>query len=82
MITRHHASKMLTEYQPHHFCVEASTLSTIVPAFKNSWPGTIQTEMGNGQPFIITSRKVVDDCLEYVNYRQDCGCLVLRVFND
>jgi len=71
-------TKNLTEYQPHHFCTEASTLG-LRPG---QWPEKIETKIGNGQPFYIISKKSTDGDIEYATYRQDCGCVVLRVFND
>lgn len=64
---------------PHLFTAEASELEHT----RKGWPTAIPTNMGNGQPFIRSTRKVdgEGDTL-WVTYRQEFGCLVLRVFND
>lgn len=47
------------------------------------WPEKIQTNMGNGLPFIRRDpSKGWRGDYEWVNYIQANGCLILRIFND
>jgi hypothetical protein len=70
--------KDVTEEEVHLFTVEASSLGLRA----GEWPQKIETEIGNRRPFIRTSKKVGDEGLLWVTYRQDLGCVVLRIFND
>ena len=65
---------MVSEVFIHEFAAEASELGWApgVP-----WPMTLPTELGNGQPFVLT-RATADGAV----YRQSAGCIVLHVFND
>jgi hypothetical protein len=63
----------VTEFEPHKFCTEASSLGW-KPGY---WPSTIETDIGNGRPFLCVS---VED--EAVHYKQEYGCCLLHVFND
>lgn len=67
-----------TETSPHQFVTEASTLN-LAPG---NFPRTLKTNLGNGQPFVYSSREEHDGDLVAVLYRQDLGCLTLRVLND
>lgn len=83
MLTREIAKHALTEYEPHRFSTCASDLMAYLPEFKDgNFPGEIKTELGNGLPFGIILKMAPEGHLEYVTYRQDCGCLILKVFND
>ena len=66
------------EYEIHKFSAEASTLG-LRPG---EWPVKIETDMGNKLPFVFSSKEVVDGDLCWVTYRQDLGCISLRVYND
>lgn len=83
MLTKHNAEHLITEYEPHRFTAFASDLSSVIDGFKNHrWPETFPTTLGNGQPFGIVLKRANEDGLEYVTYRQDAGCLILKVYND
>lgn len=61
------------EYQLHTFSAEASELGWA----PGHWPLSIDTDLGNGCPFLLIGRD------EYVaRYRQSNGCITLDVFND
>jgi hypothetical protein len=64
----------LTEYELHRYAAEASELR-LAPG---AWPTKIETDMGNGQPFIAESRLADGG----VRYRQSMGCIFLSIFND
>jgi hypothetical protein len=69
----------VTESEVHTFTAEASSLG-LPPG---EWPVSLETEIGNRQPFIRTSRKIdADGDTMWVTYRQALGCVTLRVFND
>jgi hypothetical protein len=83
MITHKHVEqKVITEYMPHQFCAEASTLSAIVEGFRAGWPEEIPTSIGNGMPLLRVAKKVVEGDIQYVRYMQANGCITLCVFND
>lgn len=63
-----------TEVAPHRFVTEASTLR-LAPG---DWPTSLTTNMGNGQPFIIRTRRTDGSAV----YHQRFGCLSLHVLND
>jgi len=46
------------------------------------WPTTVPTTLGNGRPFVRRTKHVEDGDIRWVTYRQEMGCLLLRVFND
>jgi len=50
----------------------------------NGWPRHINDadNIGNGQPLIATTKKVVDGDLMYVRYNQQLGCMTVVVYND
>jgi hypothetical protein len=62
-----------TEYSIHHFATEASTIG--IPPGK--WPDKLLTDLGNAQPFILQWAGP-----NSAKYLQDCGCIVLTVYND
>jgi hypothetical protein len=66
------------EYEVHKFSGEASTLGLRV----GEWPVKIETDMGNGLPFVFYDKKIDDGDLLWVTYRQDLGCISLRIYND
>lgn len=71
---------MLVESEPHIFVAEASELQ-LPPG---TWPAYIHVDgLGNGQPFVRTSKKVdrEGDILR-VRYRQALGCVDILIFND
>jgi hypothetical protein len=68
----------IVEHEVHQFAAEASSLGFPVGQF----PEKILTDMGNGQPLILDSKKVCDGDLMWVVYRQALGCISLKVFND
>lgn len=67
-------SLRLPEFELHHFVVEASTLG-LAPG---QWPASIETDMGNGQPFVLGV--VMSDGTHI--YQQALGCIALHVLND
>jgi hypothetical protein len=69
----------VTEAEVHLFTAEASSLGLRA----GEWPQNLETKIGNQRPFIRTSKKVdAEGGLLWVTYRQDLGCVVLRIFND
>jgi hypothetical protein len=65
------------EHEAHHFVTEASDLQL------KGFPGKLTTDMGNKQPFYRTSVERDDEGdLVCANYRQEFGCITLRVYND
>jgi hypothetical protein len=68
----------VSEFEVHKFTAFASDLGLR----SGEWPETITTELGNKQPFVIESQQVADGDLQWVLYRQSCGCITLKVFND
>jgi len=68
---------MVSEVQVHEFRSDASDLGFPV----GSWPRSIDTDMGNGLPFLLWSVGSRDD-VRYAIYRQSNGVIVLRVYND
>jgi len=62
-----------TETRVHHWTTEASCLGLPVGKF----PQQIETDLGNGQPFLCTSVTA-----ERATYRQNYGCLELTIYND
>jgi hypothetical protein len=56
------------------FTAEASELG-LPPG---QWPKTLETSLGNGQPFVLFS--VHDGGTRH--YEQDKGCITLLVYND
>ena len=73
---------IFTEHKPHQFSTFASDLYNVVPAFRNGFPKRINATIGNGRPFYAISKKMDDDEVVYVRYRQECGCIEIKVFND
>ena len=66
-------SKNAREHEVHQWSTEASDLR-LPPG---CWPGSISTELGNGQPFIF---QTFDGKCAF--YRQALGCLTLKIWND
>ena len=64
-----------SETETHQFWTEASSLG-LAPG---SFPMTMETTMGNGQPFQLLRTEEDGNVLIY---RQALGCIILRVFND
>lgn len=84
---QHHAEKALYgnppppsfhEFEVHKFSAEASTLGFPV----GQWPTRIETDLGNGMPFIVTHSEVRGCDLLWVTYSQANGCITLRIYND
>lgn len=71
--------KHVTSYDVHRFCVEASSIGIRAG---QPWPRTIETELGNGQPFTAFEVESNEDGLVSISYRQALGCIDLTVFND
>lgn len=67
-------SNETTEVAPHRFVTEASELG-LAPG---DWPTSLTTNMGNGQPFILRTRRADGSAV----YEQRFGCLSLHVLND
>lgn len=70
----------LQEDSVHSFSVCASDIG-LRPG---QWPGMIEVNggIGNGLRFLIAETQVDHGDVRYVKYRQNMGCLVLRVYND
>lgn len=69
---------LVIEHEPHEFIAEASDVGLMV----GEWPASVDLPVGNGMPFIRTSKKVRDGDLLWVTYVQANGCVKLRIFND
>jgi hypothetical protein len=68
-----------TETGVHQFVTEASDIGLGV----GTWPEKIETDMGNGLPFVrVSAKRDNDGDIQWVTYRQANGCLDLKVFND
>lgn len=67
-----------SEKSPYEYTAEASELG-LPPG---QWPYLMTTTMGNGMPFVRTTKKVLNDDLIYVRYQQSNGVLDLIVYND
>ncbi len=67
-------SSNASEYEVMRFATEASTLRIPV----GSWPKSLATKLGNGQPFQL----IHANGGEAATYRQSLGCIELTVFND
>lgn len=73
----------VTEHEVHNFVAFASDLYDSVPELRKGFPRVIQTNLGNGQPLIGYSKKIsADGDLQYVRYRQQLGCIEVKIFND
>lgn len=70
--------KIVHENEPGKFSVDASELG-LTPG---EWPVKFETDLGNGQQFVIAERKVEDGDVLYVRYQQSYGKITLTVFND
>lgn len=73
--------ELCTELRNFQHCVEAST----VGLRPGEWPSTLEVApaFGNGQPLLRANMEHTEEGeLFAVNYRQLCGVLVLRIFND
>lgn len=68
----------VSEVRLHHFVVEASSLG-LKPG---EWPRTVQTNIGNGQPFVWTCCGMSEDEVTHWHYAQICGCTTLDILND
>jgi hypothetical protein len=66
---------MVTEWKIHEFCAFASDFGWKPGEF----PAQIETDMGNGLPFLKWSETSESD---RVIYRQSNGCITLTVYND
>jgi hypothetical protein len=69
----------VSEGRPHQFYAEASTVG--LPPGR--WPYRLPTTMGNKHDFVMVANdtdKEGDNT--FVQYRQECGCLTLTLFND
>lgn len=73
----------VTEHEIHRFTTFASDIYGSVPELREGFPRVIQTTLGNGQPLMGYRKKVNDDGdLLYVRYRQQLGCIEVKIFND
>ena len=74
---------LVYEHEPHRFAAFASDLCDHGFGV-GQWPDQIDTELGNGQPFVKSRHEISEDGedLVAVNYTQLFGCITLRVFND
>ena len=75
MVTRDNAF----ESEVHRWVTEASDLG-LAPG---DWPLSLNTDLGNGQPFYLTGAdKTAGGDLAGARYRQGLGILTLLVIND
>jgi hypothetical protein len=58
----------------HNFVSEASTLQIAVQDFP---PRKLETTLGNQNPFVVIEKHP-----NFALYKQEFGCLYLKVFND
>jgi hypothetical protein len=65
--------ELVIQYELDCFCIDASDIDLPI----GKYPHQIATNMGTGMPFMLWSVNG-----DYAIYRQSCGNLVLRVFND
>jgi hypothetical protein len=65
---------LLTETGIHNFVSEASTLQIAVQDFP---PRKLETTLGNQNPFVVIEKHP-----NFALYKQEFGCLYLKVFND
>lgn len=81
MITRD--TPFLHEFEPHSFSIDASDLYDTVPEIRIGWPQSIPTSLGNKRLFarLLTVRDNEQD-VSYVLYKQELGCITLRIYND
>jgi hypothetical protein len=72
------------EYEVHRFTAEASDIGlTAALMAREGWPATLQTDLGNGQPFVATGRDFTPGGdLAGVRYSQQFGCISLLLIND
>jgi hypothetical protein len=63
----------VTQIKAHHFIAEASDLRW-PPGF---FPHQASTDLGNGQPLLLS---LIEE--DSAVYRQQYGCISVRVFND
>jgi hypothetical protein len=70
----------VTEFEPLKFCTEASSLELAPDA---PLPRTIETDMGNKEPFVFHHLQTdgAGELLAIV-YQQRFGCLRLHILND
>jgi hypothetical protein len=66
------------ETSAYTWVTEASTLG-LAPG---SVPLTLETTLGNGQPFNFVGSEGGSDCMTKFHYLQGNGCISLVVFND
>lgn len=70
---------MIEETGNHVFTCFASD----VDVFRQGFPRIVTTNLGNGQNFIGYKRRLnAASDTEYVVYKQEFGCICLKVFND
>ncbi len=48
----------------------------------HEWPTSVKTELGNKLPFVMSRTEVLAGDVIWIDYRQEFGCITLRVFND
>jgi len=65
------------EFKTHQFMTEASTIGLPPGEF----PDSIETDMGNGMPFVKSRTDGMDDIWS-VFYLQELGCIGLQIVND
>jgi len=74
-ITLNRGTFGLQEDSIHVLSIEASTLGLPPGSVP---PNAIDTDLGNGRRFLYTGM----DAHGTMNYAQELGCIVLRIFND
>lgn len=71
-------SQNASEYEPHCFSTEASTIGLPI----GQWPDQIKTNLGNGLPLVRGRVKLLGDEVAFVDYRQTAGIVEVRIHND
>lgn len=66
------------EAGPHHYVADASELG-FPPG---QWPAQLDTDLGNGRPFVRSEVEHYRGSVARVVYLQANGCVTLTVFND
>ena len=70
---------LLFEVAPHRFVAEASDLG-LKPG---EWPAMLPTKIGNGEPLLRGHvERGTEGDLIWVRYRQENGCLSVKIIND
>lgn len=73
------------EHDVHRWTAEASEIGLTAERMSvEGWPASIQTDLGNGLPFVVEGEPDITPSgdLAGVRYRQQYGCISLLLIND